>query len=133
MYYLIEYTLPTNNKPRATFCSYVIADNPTTAKVLLKYRRMGEKLLLYTLNGKRIGKAAKLYKERKLLECIHLLTFAGNTLINAKLIKPKDLLADNGIIHDILHEHLYPEDNKYSPITLKRLKEFDRLAEEVGY
>ena len=137
MFWLTEYKIRTYNKSKATYCSYVVADSEQDALRILSLRGRREKItsLPSTKPNKRrrIKKVSNLYKARSLHACIHTLCFVGLAAVNAKFITIKDLLLDNGLIHDIVHEIEFPEEIKYRKEVYIKLKEFDNIMESLGY
>jgi len=135
LYFLTSYPVGRNQ-----FGGYVIAKDKDTAKRLLAKRRTQEKII--SLGSRpvardRINITAKLFRQKKYVECIHTLCFLGNALINAKLIDACDLLADDGLLHEIVHLLEFGKDldaTSFSHSQLeKRLKEFDLEADRLGF
>lgn len=135
-FWFTSYSIPTADKVSSEYGSYVIAPNELIAKAILKLRGLEENIesIALKINQRnRLGSVVKLYKKRKLLQCIHTLCFIGNIALNAKIIKHSDLLLDTGLIHDIMHEIEFPEKFQFRSSIYKRLKEFDKLSEFLGF
>ncbi|HNC59139.1 MAG TPA: hypothetical protein PLP33_27175 [Leptospiraceae bacterium] len=94
------------------YSSYVIAENELIAKALLNLRGLNENITSSAVKvrqGYRILKVSVDYRKRNLISCLHTLSFVGNIALNAKIINHQELLLDNGLIHEVLHELQFEE------------------------
>lgn len=135
LYFLTSYPVGRNQ-----FGSCVIAKDKDTAKRLLAKRRTQEKIISAgsrPIARDRINITARLFRQKRYIQCIHTLVFLGNLLINAKMIKPCELLADDGLLHEIVHLLEFGKDPDATSLSYRqleqRLKEFDLKAEKLGF
>jgi hypothetical protein len=106
----------------------VYASDKKQAEKYISIRNIGERIV-----GEMVDKTFKacplpsnLYKTRKLIPCIHCLTFYG--WIAGKFLDMHDhLLRDDGVLHDIMHEMEHPKELGFRMNVFDRLEDLERM------
>lgn len=111
-----------------SFSSFVYAIDRKQADKYIGIRNIGEKVLgeLADKKFEACPLPSNLYQERKLIPCIHCLTFYG--WIAGKFMDMHDhLLRDDGVLHDIMHEIEHPQELGFRPLVFDRLEDLERI------
>lgn len=132
-------TLYKSEKYNDTFSSYVIATSKEDALAKIKIRNIGESLedaMPVNVAAYDVIDAVAFFDSNKYKSCLHAVTFMAFVLSKAGKIKAEDVLADQGIVHEILHVlcNVYTGQQTYlTEVIRKDLIEFQKLFDEITH
>lgn len=132
-------TLYKSEKYNDTFSSYVIADSKEEALTKIKIRNIGESLedaMPINVTAYDVIDAVAFFDSSKYKNCLHAVTFMAFVLSKAGKIKAEDVLADQGIVHEILHvlSNVYTGQHAYlTEVIRKDLIAFQKLFDEITH
>lgn len=111
----------------SVFSSFVYATDLKQAEIYVGIRKIGEEIVGELMDKKySCPLPSDFYQTRKLIQCIHCLTFYG--WIAGKFMDIHDhLLRDDGVLHDIMHEMEFPEETGFRSVILNRLEDLERV------
>jgi hypothetical protein len=132
-------TLYKSEKYGDTFSSYVIASSKKDALSKIKLRNIGETLedaQPINIHAYDVIDAVAFFDSSKYKSCLHAVTFMAFVLSKAGKINAQDVLADQGIVHEILHVHsnVYKNQDAYlKEVIRKDLVIFQKLFDEISH
>ena len=132
-------TLYKSEKYNDTFSSYVIASSKDEALSKIKLRNLGEILedvKPINISAYDVIDAVAFFDSAKYKSCLHAVIFMAFVLSKAGKIKAEDALADQGIVHEILHvlSNVYTGQHAYlTEVIRKDLVEFQKLFDEISH
>lgn len=132
-------TIYKSEKYGDTFSSYVLASSKEEALEKIKIRNIGESLedaLPVNVKAYDIIDAVSFFDSKKYKTCLHAVMFMSYVLSKAGKIKAEDTIADQGIVHEILHvlSDVYTGQQTFlKEVIRKDLIEFQKLFDEISH
>lgn len=132
-FYATQYRLqdPSNSEKRILFNSAVYAKTYGHACKLAVMRGIGEFVVGVVEDMESYNPCplpSIMYKNRKMIECLHTLTFYSWIAVSAKVIEPTQPLSDVGLVHELMHEIQHPNFYNFRQEILDRICAFETLV-----
>lgn len=134
--YLTSYK---SEKYNDTFSSYVIASSKEEALTKIKLRNINETLedaLPVNITSYDVIDAVAFFDSKKYKTCLHAVMFMAYVLSKAGKVEAVDTIADQGIVHEILHvlSDVYTGQQTFlTEVIRKDLIEFQKLFDEISH
>lgn len=128
-----------SKKYKDTFRSYVLATSEEEAKSKILKRNIGEVLedsFPLSVCDYHLISAVDLFDKAHYRHCLHAVTFMAYVLASAGVIDPIDALADQGIVHEIVHlaTNVYSSQNTFvNEVIRKDLILFQNLFDQITH
>lgn len=129
-FYSTQYKLQDPNDPskHVAYNSSIYASTYGYACKIAVMRRIGELVIgaIETSDCNPCPLPSQLYKERKMMDCLHTLTFYGWIGTCSGVLRPESLISDVGLIHEVMHEIHHPRFYGFRKEILKRLADLEK-------
>lgn len=86
-----------------TYGAYIEAENLAHARQVAAQRGLNERVLGKIASPMMQNRLRQLIRDEEWLEAVHEATFLGFVGLMSGALTPRDLLGDNGLVHELLH------------------------------
>jgi hypothetical protein len=130
-FYSTQYRLqdPSDSNKRVLYNSSIYASNYRTACKLASMRGIHE-FVIGTVGSQDFDPCplpSTFYQNRKMMDCLHTLTFYSFIGTTSGVIKSAVMLSDVGLLHEIMHEMHHPEFYSFRVEILNRLLKLESM------
>jgi hypothetical protein len=91
--------------------TFLEARTQKQAEQLASRRGMGETVCGHSQGGHDVPRASKMVKAAmrwpERMECLHAISFLCYMALQAKVVQPYEVLGDQGVLHEAVHQFLY--------------------------